>query len=721
MEHDGEAGAFETEAERQLREETRSLQTLNRLASRLAAELDLQALVQAATDAATELTGAQFGAFFYNVLDATGESYMLYTLSGVPREAFARFPMPRNTQVFSPTFSGSTVVRVADIQADPRYGHNPPHHGMPAGHLPVRSYLAVPVVSRGGEVLGGLFFGHAQPGVFDDRAELIATGIASQAAVGIDNARLFERARQSEAHYRVLVDTLPQLIWTCTPAGACDYLSRQWLEYTGVPAAEQLGDGWLDLVHVEDRDRVSGAWSRTLHDQAAYDVEFRIRGADGEYRWFQARAHPLRRDDASVDRWFGTCTDIHDRKLAEFDREELLASERTARSELEKANRLKDEFLATLSHELRTPLNAVLGWATILRKKYGANPELLELIEPIERNARAQTQLIDDLLDMSRITSGKLRLAVQVIDAATVIEAAMAVVRPAAAAKSLRLTQTLDPSAGPVNADPSRLQQIIWNLLTNAIKFTPKGGRIHVVLQRINSHVELTVRDNGEGIGAEFLPHIFERFRQQDSSVTRSHSGLGLGLAIVKQLVELHGGTVRATSAGTGMGATFTVLLPLTAIQVRDARVPAPSKRTGLASDDPDCVSLAGIRVLIVDDDADSRELARLLIVGCGAQVVAVASAREALEQFDIAQPDVLVSDVGMPLIDGYDLIKQVRSLGLDAGGATPAVAMTALARPEDRRRAILAGFQAHVAKPVDAGELIAVLAMLVGRIGPRR
>ncbi|MEX2112231.1 MAG: ATP-binding protein [Pirellulales bacterium] len=395
----------------------------------------------------------------------------------------------------------------------------------------------------------------------------------------------------------------------------------------------------------------------------------------------------------------------------------LLQSEREARAEAERANRIKDEFLSTVSHELRTPLNAIMGYSQLLRHSLDDQREIEDGLSVIERNAKAQSQIIEDLLDMSRILSGKVRLDVQSVDPSDVIEAAVTTLQPTADAKGIRLLSVLDPRAGVVLGDGSRLQQVVWNLLANAIKFTPKGGRVQVTLVRVNSHVEISVSDNGPGIAPELLPHIFDRFRQGDASTTKRHGGLGLGLSIVKQLVELHGGSVRAASAGEGQGATFVVELPVQIVQARE--IDADKQRGGSLSREVDGtpLSLAGIHVLVVDDEADSRELARRLLVQHHATVAVAESVDEALAQFLRHPPDVVLSDIGMPDKDGYDLMRSIRALA-PPQGSVPAVALTALARPDDRKRAMLAGFQAHISKPVDAGELIAVVATFTGRTG---
>jgi CheY-like chemotaxis protein/nitrogen-specific signal transduction histidine kinase len=410
-------------------------------------------------------------------------------------------------------------------------------------------------------------------------------------------------------------------------------------------------------------------------------------------------------------------------KRAAEEREQLLHAERAARAEAERASLVKDEFLATLSHELRTPLNAILGWAQILRNRVQDDEELSEGLSVIERNTRVQTQLIEDLLDMSRIISGKIRLDVQQVDLQDVVKAAVASVRHSADSKGIRLQVVLDPLAGPVRGDPSRLQQCFWNLLSNAIKFTPKGGRVQVTLERVNSHLEACVIDNGEGIKPEFLPHLFERFRQADASTTRQHGGLGLGLSIVKHLVELHGGKVRAKSPGEGHGATFCIELPLMVVypppadgsreHPRGPSVSGDKAGGGMPSDHP---SLAGITVLAVDDEPDAAQLVKRLLESCGARVVTASSAAEALDLVVRRRPDMILSDIGMPGEDGYDFIRKVRALPADQGGRTPAAALTAFARAEDRTRALRAGYQTHVAKPVESTELTAVVASLAMR-----
>jgi signal transduction histidine kinase/ActR/RegA family two-component response regulator len=397
-----------------------------------------------------------------------------------------------------------------------------------------------------------------------------------------------------------------------------------------------------------------------------------------------------------------------------------LDRERAARAEAEESSRLKDEFLATVSHELRTPLTAVLGWTHLLRDGRLDEKATAHALDTVERNARAQQQLIEDLLDVSRIITGKLRLDVRRVAPASFIEAAIEAVLPAAEAKGIVLEKSLSPDVSALTGDPARLQQVVWNLLSNAIKFTPRGGRVHVCLEGAGSHAEISVNDTGDGIRREFLPYVFDRFRQADQTTARRYGGLGLGLAIVRHLVELHGGTVRAESEGDGKGATFTVRLPLVpARKAGDgdgAAVPPPSAvETRRAVECPD--KLDGLRVLVVDDEADTLDLIKVLLAQCGAEVSTATSSAEALGLFAESTPDVIISDIGMPGEDGFELIRKVRELPPERGGRTPAVALTAYARAADRLRVLRSGYQMHVAKPVELAELVAVVANVVGRV----
>ncbi|HEY9627855.1 MAG TPA: PAS domain-containing protein [Coleofasciculaceae cyanobacterium] len=538
-------------------------------------------------------------------------------------------------------------------------------------------------------------------------------------AIDITDEKQVEAAlRDSEAKFRTIADTMPQIVWSTTADGYHDYFNQRWYDYTGMIRGGDQGWNWKDYLYPDDYQRTLEIWQYCLKTGEPYEVEYRFRRAsDGAFRWFIGRALPIYNDQGEITRWFGTCTDVNDQWQLLEQQAQLLERERSARTEAERVSRMKDEFLATLSHELRTPLNAILGWSQLLRRGGLTAERMTQGLNTIDRNVRIQSQLIEDLLDMSRIISGKIRLDVQRIDLPAVIEAALETVRLAAEAKEIRLQKVLDSQAGIVSGDPARLQQVVWNLLSNAIKFTPKGGRVLIVLERVESHIEISVIDTGKGIEPDFLPYVFERFRQADASITRQQGGLGLGLSIVRSLIELHGGTVRAESLGAGKGATFMVALPLMAVHAdRPSESPVSEGAHHLGDagwNDPDSPSLRGVKVLVTDDELDARELVQFILEQVGAAVVTANSSQQALTLLKVENPDVLVSDIGMPGVDGYQLIRQVRSLPPEQGGKIPAVALTAYARTEDRKLALLSGYQMHIAKPVEPSELIAIVSSL--------
>jgi PAS domain S-box-containing protein len=560
------------------REHAANSEKLGEVGALVASTLDREAILQKVTDIGTDLTHAEYGAFFYNVSDhESGGTYRLYTLSGAPRDAFANFPQPHPTVLFAPTFYGEGPVRLDDVTTDPRYGKSAPYYGMPPGHLPVRSYLAVPVKAAGGHVLGGLFFGHSAVGVFTAQHERLALGVAAWASVALENARLYADAQA--------------------------------------------------------------------------------------------------------------------------------------------ANRTKDEFLAVLSHELRTPLNAIVGYSRLLRGGILSPEKAARGLETLERNATWLTQIVEDVLDVSRIVSGKIRLDVQSVELPVIIDNAVATMQPGADAKGVRIQTIVDPHVGPVSGDPGRLQQVVWNLVSNAVKFTPKNGRVQVRLERVNSHVEIAVSDTGIGIRADFLPYVFERFRQAEAGTTRKTGGLGLGLAIVRHIVEMHGGTVDAASEGEGKGATFRVRLPMMivhpdALQPRREH-PRTERRQALTG----LGDLQGIHVMAVDDEQDALALLRVVLETAGARVTTFNSPATALERITEVKPHVLVLDLGMPEMDGFDVIRRIRESKDPAIRGIPAAALTAFARSEDRTKALRSGFEMHLAKPVDPGELVASVATLARRV----
>jgi PAS domain S-box-containing protein len=531
-----------------------------------------------------------------------------------------------------------------------------------------------------------------------------------------DRRQADEAAREAERRFGRLATLAPVGIFQTDAAGDRTFVNERWSQIAGLAPEEAVGRGWVRALHPDDRARVLAEWYSAVGAGREFRSEYRLSKPDGEVTWVVGAAVALRGPQGEITGYIGTVMDITERKQAEEERAELLARERRARAEAEAANRAKDEFLATLSHELRTPLNAILGWASILAAGKRDSATLARAAETIARNARAQAELIDDLLDVSRIITGRLRLDTRAVNLLPVIEAALDAVAPAAEAKRIRLEAVLDPEAGSVAGDPARLQQVVWNLLSNGVKFTPPGGRVEVRLERLDSQVEIRVSDSGEGIRPEFLPHVFDRFRQADSSTTRTHGGLGLGLAIVRHLVELHGGTVHADSAGEGQGSTFAVRLPVrsAAPRLRDAeRRPAAAAGEGTR---PPAIGLTGLRVLVVDDDADARVLLSAALEDHGAQVTAVGSTAEAVSVLDRVEPHVLLADIAMPGEDGYALIRRVRTREAGRGRRLPAAALTAYAGAEDRERALAAGFDRHVRKPVEARELATIVAELAGR-----
>ena len=485
----------------------------------------------------------------------------------------------------------------------------------------------------------------------------------------------------------------------------------------GYAADEIIGRDISTLMPPEQFEDIAHILERIRNGERVDHFETKRRAKDGRIIEVALTISPIHDADGTIVGTSKTARDITERKRSEAERGRLFDAAEAARAEAEAANRMKDEFLATLSHELRTPLNAILGWAKILSSGKADANDLAEGLAAIDRNSQAQAQLIDDLLDISRITGGNLRLDVQRLNLSEVIEAALAAVMPAANAKGIRIHKVLDSLAGPVTGDFARLRQVVWNLLANAVKFTPKGGTVQVLLERVNSHVEISVIDTGIGIKPEFLPHVFDRFRQADVGTTRRHDGLGLGLAIVKHLAEMHGGSIRAKSPGEGQGATFVVTLPITVIHPdHPGAAEVRSTEPATAEETVQEGALAGVSVLVVDDELDARQLLRRVLVDSHADVALAASAAEALELVERLRPDVIVSDIGMPETDGYDLIRRVRAVY--TARQVPAVALTAFARTEDRKRALLAGFQTHVVKPVDPAELTAAVASLACRTG---
>ncbi len=525
------------------------------------------------------------------------------------------------------------------------------------------------------------------------------------AAVDISERKQAEQAlRLSEARFRTLISASSNVLYRMN----ADWSEMQELQGGNFIAdtSEPIHDWLQKYIYPGDQERVLETIAAAIQNKRLFELEHRVRQADGTLGWTYSRAVPLLNGAGEIIEWFGEASDISDRKRIEAEREQILQREQTAREAAERANKIKDEFLAVLSHELRSPLNPILGWTRLLQNGKLDPTRQIEALKTIERNAKLQSQLIEDLLDISRIMQGKLSLTVAPVSLTKIISAALETVRLAAEAKNITLAPDFDPKIAPVSGDATRLQQVLWNLLTNAIKFTPNGGQVTIELRQLTHQAQIRVIDTGKGINPQFLPHVFEYFRQEDGSTTRKFGGLGLGLAIVRQIVEMHGGTVKAESRGENQGTTFIVQLP-TALQLAPS-VPEPTRiQTDLKA------PLNNIQILLVDDEPDTREFQTFLLEQSGAKVTAVASGLEALQVLDRSAADVLVSDLGMPDMDGYMLIQQIRSRSPSHGGAIMAIALTAYAAEVDRLRAIEAGFQAFVTKPVETENLVKAIISL--------
>jgi len=557
----------------------------------------------------------------------------------------------------------------------------------------------------------------------EDTIEAIAT-VAAPIAQGIERKRAEEALRASEEKFHVLADTAPVMIWTSGPDKLCDFFNKPWLDFTGYTMKEELGDGWTEGIHPEDYDRCMETYFRSFDAREPFKMEYRLRRHDGEYRWVSYHGVPRSSPGGDFLGYIGSCIDITEHKRAEAEREQF-AQEQTARLAAEATNRSKDEFLAMVSHELRSPLNAILGYTRMLRSGPMNRDVIDNATAIVERNAKAQLQIIEDLLDSARIIAGKLRIVPGPVDLVPVLEAALDTARSAAEAKGVTLAADFGPLPEQVLGDPTRLQQIVWNLLTNAVKFTPEGGRVELRMEGDADNVRITVSDTGKGIDPEFLPFVFDHFRQADPSSARRHGGLGLGLSLVKHLVELHGGTITATSEGKGRGAAFTVTLPrrqFEFIEAPRAVAPREVRTEGAITMDQD-LSLEGMSVLVVDDQEEARELLVQALGEYGAQVTAVSSGVEVLAFLSDPPggkpPDALILDIAMPDEDGYTVLKKVRALEAARGAAAdriPAIALTAYGQSEDRSRALKEGFHMHVAKPVEPAELAVIIASVTTR-----
>lgn len=526
----------------------------------------------------------------------------------------------------------------------------------------------------------------------------------------IENQSFEEILIESQLNFRTLINTMPQLIWTAKPDGYANYFNQSLCKYIGITLEENQGWGWSNFLHSDDRQRCLDAWNESLSTGKEYKIECRFRcSSDDKYRWFLNNAVAIRNDMGNIVEWIGTITNIDDQKRTIEGLQDSLQQAQLARKEAEAENRLKDEFLAVLSHELRILLNPVLGWIQTLQTEELDSITTVEALDVVERNVKKQVKLIEDLFDISRIMRSKLILDTSWVDLESVIMAALDTVSFTARRKKIEIKCYISElnHIGFVMGDADRLQQVVWNLMSNAIKFTPKGGQVKVSLESVGRTARITVSDTGEGIDSDFLPHIFKCFYQEDASVSRNFGGMGLGLAIARSIVEIHGGTIKASSPGKGQGSTFTVSLPLTT-----------SDKIVLDESEPEEISkdLSGIKVLVVDDNADSRDFVTFDLQLHGAEVIAVSSASEAFQVLASAKPDVLVSDIGMPQMCGYEMLIQLRASKSENGSEIPAIAVTAYAGERERQKALAVGFQMHLSKPLEAGAISTAVAQLISQ-----
>jgi PAS domain S-box-containing protein len=848
--------------EEALREEIRVTETLYRIGRALAAELDLEKIMQTVTDEATGLTNAYLGAFFYNVQNPNGEAYSLYTISGTSRDAFVGLPMPRNTGIFEPTFRGSGAMRLDDVTKDPRYGNNAPYAGMPPGHLPVKSYLAAPVVSRTGEVLGGLFFGHPQPGKFTERHERLLVGIAAQAAVAVDNARLYAGIRESEERFRQLADHINAVFWLTDPqSGKFVYTSPAFVDMFGLPRDGDSVNQWAlrMAVHSDDAPSFEAALTGQRSGEAT-SVEYRILRPDGSIRWIWDRGFPVRDVNGKLVRIAGVAEDVTQRKRVEqdirfladasgslaalvdyesalqklaalavptfadwcavdmldesgalhrlavahvdpskvelahqihqryppnpraplgvwqivrsgqselvpeisdeilaatvedderlqivrqlglrsymgvplvvrgkvlgvvtfidaesgrrYDERDLAVAENLAHraaiaienarlyQEVRDADRRKDEFLAMLAHELRNPLAPIANALQILRMPVADRDIINRSREVMERQVRHLVRLVDDLLDVSRVMRGKIELRRERVQLADVVAHAVEAIQPSLNAQAQELVISLPTQAIEVEVDQVRMSQIVSNLLTNAVKYTPPGGKIWVTITCQMHQAVLSVKDNGIGIAPEMLPKVFDLFVQVENSLSRSQGGLGIGLTLVRSLVQMHGGAIEAHSGGVGQGSEFVVRLPLATQQSVEQHLEQYAMPTQNDTQKR--------RILVVDDNVDAGQTLAMLLRLSGSDVEITHDGPSALHTAEDFRPQVIFLDIGMPGMDGYEVARKLRACPLTSDVLL--VALTGWGQEEDRRRTAEAGFDVHLVKPVAPDALESVL-----------
>jgi PAS domain S-box-containing protein len=592
-------------------------------------------------------------------------------------------------------------------------GHAAPHRSFEDKARPLQASFCVPIRDDKRVLSALCIASHTRTEIDRSEAQLVET-VGYYIRTAAIRLRQEDKLRESEHRFRELANAVPDIVWTSKADGTLEFCNRRWFEFTGeVESVEPQVRSIVELCDPMEREELARRWSECARAGQPFEMEHHLKHHSGSYRWVLTRAAASCDPAAASVRWFGTSTDLHEKKLLEAERDALLDSERAARTEAERASRIKDDFLATLSHELRNPLNAILGWAHLLSRE---GTDVRKAGGIIEQSARLQAQLIDDLLDMSRIVSGKLTLHRGVVNVSEVVSTSCESMQLVAREKGVSLEAQVEPGVELACADASRITQIVVNLLTNAIKFTQRGGRVTIKVVKEGEDCVLSVCDTGEGIPADFLPHLFDRFRQADPSTTRRHGGLGIGLAITKHMATLHGGSIAAESPGIGLGATFTVRLPL-AFRANEASLKAPGS-SAPAIEEPSS-RLVGAKIMVVEDDFPSLEFLSRFLLERGAEVIGYDRGQLALDKVNEEKPDVIISDIGMPDMDGYELARRIRKVSRE-NGHIPIIAVTAFARPEDEAKAFQAGFDAHLPKPLDASRLERVVVDLLDRSAPK-
>lgn len=703
---------------------------LVRVHDALSGGLEVAVVAQRFVEEAARLCGADAGALRYSSHDRD-----CVATTGVSAEELTA--IDASCAALAPAFREGRTVRIDDLLAPGASA------ALPRGS-DLRSLLVVPILGPRGQVAGVVVAGSETRAGFGAREEELLAVATRHAAVAIENGLLYEQAEEAReraelaeletrsqgTRLRMALDSAGLGTWDYNPRGPVLRLDERarWLH--GFDGLQAVGfDHILQRIHGDDRSRVRAAVMRALTKLGELEEEYRVVRPEGaDVRWLDVRGQAFVEGGRAV-RFLGTVMDVTSRKRVEEERTILLGREKEAREaaeharmRAEDASRAKDQFLATVSHELRNPLGAILGWAQVLLADAPAvaDAHLRRGLEVIARNASTQAQLVEDLLEVSRIEAGKLRLSTLPVDVRAAVDGAVDTVSAAAHARGVALEAAYEQGVGSIVADPDRLAQILFNLLSNAVKFTPRGGRVRVAVRQDAEHIGFEVTDTGEGIAAEFLPHVFDLFRQADGSTTRRHGGLGLGLAIVRHLAELHGGTVTASSAGKGKGASFTAWLPTAASAAPLLAAEGPRRPEGATAhpSSPVAAPLSGLRVLVVDDEEDMRDLVAMLVERAGAEVTRASNVLEAVETIEARPYDLVVSDLAMPEEDGYDLLRRLRGSTHSHARAVPVVAITAYTRAEDRKQVMQAGFAQHVAKPVEPARLVSTLLDVVSPTG---